>query len=78
VFERFSQASGQSGRQGLGLGLAIVKHLVGAHEGDIRVESAGRGRGTTFVVDWPLCDASSSEHSANATSVGSSDDLVLH
>jgi signal transduction histidine kinase len=54
VFEPFSQGQAQSSREGLGLGLAIVKHLVEGHHGRISVESAGKGRGTTFVVDFPL------------------------
>jgi len=57
VFEPFSQGHPQSSQHGLGLGLAIVKHLVDAHHGRIRVESAGSGRGTTFVVEFPLGDA---------------------
>jgi len=54
VFEAFSQASPRARRPGLGLGLAIVKHLVDAHHGRVSVESPGRGRGTTFVVELPL------------------------
>jgi len=59
VFERFSQADGSTTRRhpGLGLGLAIVRDLVTAHDGAIAVESAGPGRGTTFVVTLPLRSA---------------------
>jgi two-component system, OmpR family, phosphate regulon sensor histidine kinase PhoR len=39
-------------REGSGLGLAIVKHIVRAHRGRVRVESA-RGRGTTFRIILP-------------------------
>jgi signal transduction histidine kinase len=55
IFDRFRQ--GQSGvrrPEGLGLGLAIVKYIVQAHGGTVRAESAGPGRGATFVVDLPL------------------------
>ncbi len=55
VFERFRQADGQPTRAhgGLGLGLAIVRHLVEAHGGRVRAESAGDGQGATFVVCLP-------------------------
>ena len=56
VFEPFHQADSTSTRaqQGLGLGLAIVRQLVEAHGGRARAESAGRGRGATFVVELPI------------------------
>jgi PAS domain S-box-containing protein len=56
VFDRFRQADASMTRNqgGLGLGLAIVRHIVEAHGGRVRAESAGRGRGSTFVVELPL------------------------
>jgi len=53
IFERFRQAkSAEHG--GLGLGLAIVESLVELHGGDVRAESEGPGKGSTFTVRLPL------------------------
>jgi signal transduction histidine kinase/ActR/RegA family two-component response regulator len=56
VFDRFRQADASSTRKhgGLGLGLAIAKQLVELHGGNIRVKSAGEGKGTSFIVSLPL------------------------
>ena len=56
VFELFRQAESDDvkPRGGLGLGLAIVRHLVELHGGQVRVESPGRGQGTTFTVRLPV------------------------
>jgi PAS domain S-box-containing protein len=56
VFDRFRQADASAGRRfgGLGLGLAIVKQLVEMHGGTVRAESAGEGKGATFVVSLPV------------------------
>lgn len=56
LFQRFRQADNTSTRahRGLGLGLAIVRHLVEAHEGSVRAESAGEGKGATFTVVLPI------------------------
>jgi len=55
VFEPFRQADASPSRRysGLGLGLAIVRVLVERHDGTVRAESAGKGRGAIFVVELP-------------------------
>jgi signal transduction histidine kinase/ActR/RegA family two-component response regulator len=56
IFERFRQADSSSTRlhTGLGLGLALVKHLVELHGGLVVAQSAGEGKGATFIVKLPL------------------------
>lgn len=56
VFDRFRQADSTTTRRqgGLGLGLSIVRHLVELHGGQVSVKSGGRGKGATFVVQFPV------------------------
>ncbi|HEX4639686.1 MAG TPA: ATP-binding protein [Chthoniobacterales bacterium] len=53
IFNAFEQGQASITRRfgGLGLGLAISKAMVDAHHGKIRVESPGKDKGTTFIVD---------------------------
>jgi signal transduction histidine kinase len=55
AFDVFRQEDSAYTRKhgGLGLGLAIVRELAEAHGGSIRVESEGRGKGTTFTLALP-------------------------
>jgi signal transduction histidine kinase len=60
IFDKFvrgSQAK-ESGAKGTGLGLAMVRHIVRAHRGDIRVESAP-GAGATFTIHMPMAGTTS-------------------
>ncbi len=56
IFERFRQVDSSSTRVhgGLGLGLSIVKQLVELHGGTIQAQSQGEGRGSTFILMFPL------------------------
>lgn len=56
IFDRFSQADSTTKRNhsGLGLGLTIVRHLTEMHGGEVFVESAGEGKGSSFAVEFPL------------------------
>jgi len=55
VFELFAQSDaarrGASG--GLGIGLTLVRSLVELHAGEARLQSEGRGHGSTFTVELP-------------------------
>jgi signal transduction histidine kinase len=52
IFNAFEQGQSSITRRfgGLGLGLAISKAMVDAHNGEIRVTSAGKDQGSTFTV----------------------------
>jgi len=55
IFRRFYRVSSRLTQKtkGTGLGLFIVKSIVKKHGGRIRAESAGEGRGSTFIVELP-------------------------
>ncbi|MFT3926695.1 MAG: PAS domain S-box protein [Myxococcales bacterium] len=56
VFDLFVQEQQNLDRAdgGLGLGLAIVRSLVTLHGGSVEAQSAGQGKGSTFIVMLPL------------------------
>ena len=66
IFQPFEQGDYSVPPQfgGLGLGLAISKGIIDAHEGDIRAESAGPGRGATFTVTLPLAETQQASNAA--------------
>jgi signal transduction histidine kinase/CheY-like chemotaxis protein len=56
LFGRFQRLSAKptAGESSTGLGLSIVKRIVDLHGGEIRVESAGPGKGATFKMTLPV------------------------
>lgn len=56
VFDMFSQVESAVDRSqgGLGIGLALVKGLVALHGGVVDAESAGVGKGSTFIIRLPI------------------------
>jgi PAS domain S-box-containing protein len=59
VFDRFTQADTSAARRagGLGIGLALVRHIALLHGGQVRADSQGVGRGSTFTVELPAAPA---------------------
>lgn len=54
IFDRFYQVDKSRGpSRGTGLGLAITREIVHGHGGEITIDSAGRGQGTTVTVWLP-------------------------
>ncbi len=73
VFELYRQANQTASHgPGLGIGLAIVSQIVKLHGGTVRVESAGLGHGSTFIVALPLLPIPA--EAASASRIGRRDD----
>jgi PAS domain S-box-containing protein len=56
LFERYRQAGASGARRkgGLGLGLTLVRQLIEMHGGSVTAESAGEGKGATFILKLPV------------------------
>ncbi|HEX3844801.1 MAG TPA: PAS domain S-box protein [Steroidobacteraceae bacterium] len=59
IFEPFAQLdrSYERADSGLGIGLMLAKKLVELHDGRIEARSAGRGKGTEFLIHLPATAA---------------------
>jgi signal transduction histidine kinase/ActR/RegA family two-component response regulator len=66
VFDMFTQGRQAIDRAhgGLGLGLTIVKSLVELHGGSVQAFSAGKGKGSEFVIRLPAAAASTKARAA--------------
>jgi len=53
IFDLFSQDGAGAGDGSLGVGLTIAKRIAELHGGDVRIDSAGPGSGTTAVLQLP-------------------------
>lgn len=54
LFQVFQRLQSRARFEGAGVGLALCRKIVEHHEGEIRAESAGEGRGATFTFQLPL------------------------
>ncbi len=57
LFQKFSQAGDKNHAGaiiGIGLGLYVAKEIIQAHRGEIRAESRGEGKGSTFYAELPV------------------------
>ena len=57
IFDPYVQVGGASdgASGGLGLGLSVARRLMHLHGGSIHAESDGSGRGSRFVLQFPVC-----------------------
>jgi signal transduction histidine kinase/ActR/RegA family two-component response regulator len=65
IFEMFVQVDRSLDRTqaGLGVGLTLARQLVELHGGRIEARSAGKGKGSEFVVHLPVSEAPARENS---------------
>jgi signal transduction histidine kinase len=54
---------------GSGLGLFVAREMIEAHKGRIWAESAGEGKGSTFIFELPLANPNDIEQSAQSGSI---------
>lgn len=69
VFDLFMQSRGHATHAtgGLGVGLALVRVLVEMHGGTVAAHSAGRGKGSEFIVTLPVMTDVRTQQSAPAS-----------
>jgi signal transduction histidine kinase len=56
IFKRFHRVAGPTATRvkGMGLGLYIVRSVAKRHGGRVWAESEGPGKGSTFVLEFPI------------------------
>jgi signal transduction histidine kinase/CheY-like chemotaxis protein len=80
IFTMFFQAAEPSSKvkTGLGVGLALAKVLAELHGGAVKAQSAGEGKGATFMVSLPILKSRSEENTPSAKTVLVVDDNPDH
>ena len=75
VFDLFTQERQALDRAqgGLGLGLTIVRSLVQLHGGTIKVHSDGLGKGSEFVMRFPVASEASPRQAGHTSVAGTAD-----
>ena len=71
VFKKFYRVQNQETQniEGAGLGLYISRQIIKSHKGKINVFSAGRGKGTRFMVSLPVDNTFAEENQKSASEV---------
>ena len=74
IFELFAQAENAIGRAqgGMGIGLALVRNLLQLHGGNISATSDGDGKGSEFLVQFPLAADGAAPRQETARAVAKS------
>jgi PAS domain S-box-containing protein len=78
IFELFVQVDHDASRShsGLGVGLTLVAKLVELHGGTVVARSEGLGKGTEFIVRFPLAEMDAEESAGARGCDGSTDPAV--
>ncbi len=73
LFHKFIRVGGASrfNTEGTGLGLYVAKQIVGEHHGEVRAESEGVGKGSSFIMELPI------EGSEKSLKVGDKASVVI-
>jgi two-component system CheB/CheR fusion protein len=79
IFDLFVQVDGPDTKdhRGLGIGLTLVRNLIELHGGDIEAKSEGFGKGSEFIIHFPLLSAAGETNTFATVPVnGASDSLA--
>lgn len=76
VFELFTQAERSLDRAegGLGVGLTVVQRVIEIHGGRVEAHSAGLGKGSEFIVRFPIVTRPGGESSSTPAKEGVEED----